>query len=146
MTAPAFDPAVLEAVLPRVMTDEGFRRKPYRCPAGFLTIGYGTNLDAGLDDEEAMFLLEHRLRKAASACLATFAWFVGLDAVRQGVIVMMVYQLGLAGVLEFRDMRRALERGDYAAAAAAMLDSKWATHDSPARAARLAAMMRTGVR
>ena len=29
----------------RVKRDEGFRRYPYRCSAGALTIGYGRNID-----------------------------------------------------------------------------------------------------
>jgi lysozyme len=136
--------SIADAVLPAVMKDEGFRRKPYRCSAGALTVGYGTNLDEGLDDDEAMFLLEHRLMKREHECRQAFPWFARLGPVRQGVIVRMAYQLGTAGVMGFRDMRRALEAGDYAAAADAMLDSKWARHDSPARAHREAAAMRSG--
>lgn len=136
--------SVADAVLPTVMKDEGFRRKPYRCTAGVLTIGYGTNLEEGLDDDEAMFLLEHRLAKREHECRQAFPWFDRLGPVRQGVIVRMAYQLGTAGVMEFRNMRRALEAGDYAAAADAMLDSKWARHDSPARAQREALAMRSG--
>lgn len=135
---------LLDAVLPTLMRDEGFRRTPYRCPAGFLTIGYGTNLDAGLDDAEAMFLLEHRINKAIAGCLATFPWFAGLDAVRSQVVLMMAYQLGIAGVAHFKVMAAAIERCDFAAAADAMLDSKWARADSPARAYRLALAMRRG--
>lgn len=135
---------VFASALPVLMRDEGYRSKPYRCPAGHLTIGFGTNLDAGLDEDEAMYLLEHRLQKAIAACL-TFPWFVGLDEVRQTVVAMMVYQLGVDGVRGFRDMAAALERRDFAAAADAMLDSKWAELDTPARAQRLAMMMRSGV-
>jgi lysozyme len=135
---------LLDAVVPFLMRDEGLRRRPYRCTAGHLTIGYGTNLDAGLDDDEAMFLLEHRINKAISACLATFPWFAGLDAVRSQVVVMMTYQLGIEGVAAFKVMRAALEKRDFAAAADAMLDSKWARADSPARAYRLATAMRRG--
>jgi lysozyme len=135
---------VLDAVIPSLMRDEGFRRKPYRCSAGKLTIGFGTNLDEGLDDDEAMFLLEHRLAQRVLECRQAFPFFERLGPVRQGVIVQMAYQLGTAGVMEFRNMRRALEAGDYAAAADAMVDSKWARSDSPARAHRLADAMRGG--
>jgi lysozyme len=135
---------MLDAVVPMLMRDEGFRRLPYRCSAGHLTIGYGTNLDAGLDDDEAMFLLEHRINKAIAACLSTFPWFAALEGVRSQVLVMMVYQLGIHGVTQFRHMVAALEQGDFAAAADAMLDSKWARADTPARAYRLATAMRRG--
>jgi hypothetical protein len=45
---------------------------------------------------------------------------------------MMAYQLGIDGVAEFHEMRRALERGHYAAAADAMLDSRWGARRAPA--------------
>lgn len=136
---------LIGAVLPSLMKDEGFRRKPYRCPAGKLTIGYGTNLDEGLDDDEAMFLLEHRTAHAIADCLRTFPWFATLDLARQGVVVQLRYQLGLAGLLEFRRLLAALARGDYAVAAAQLLDSKLAREDAPARTARHARTLRTGV-
>lgn len=134
---------VVGQVIPTVMRDEGFRSKPYPDEYGVLTIGYGTNLDEGLDPDEAMFLLEHRLLKRRTELLA-LTWYRPLDVVRQGVVLMMAYQLGTHGVLVFRRMCRALERGDYQAAADEMLDSKWAHRDSPARAQRLAAAMRSG--
>jgi hypothetical protein len=51
-----------------------------------------------------MFLLEHRINKAIAACLSTFPWFAGLDAVRSQVVLMMTYQLG--------DRRRGAVQGD----------------------------------
>lgn len=135
-----------ESVIPSLMKDEGFRAKPYRCTAGKLTIGYGANLEDGIDDDEAMFLLEHRLDKAIADCVRVFPWFASLDAIRQGVIVQMRYQLGLDGLLGFRVMLRAMAHEKYAVAAAEMLDSKWARSDAPKRAQRLALQMRTGTR
>ncbi|MFD2234837.1 glycoside hydrolase family protein, partial [Phaeospirillum tilakii] len=53
----AYDPATLRADLIR---DESLRLKPYRCPAGKLTIGIGRNLDdVGISREEAETLLDH---------------------------------------------------------------------------------------
>lgn len=133
-----------QTVIPSLMRDEGFRSKPYRCTAGKLTIGYGCNLDEGIDDDEAMFLLEHRLDKAIADCVRVFPWFTALNAARQGVVVQMRYQLGLDGLLGFRLFLRAMAHEKYHAAAGEMLDSKWAREDSPSRAQRLANAMRTG--
>lgn len=135
---------VRELVLAPLMRDEGFRRKPYRCSAGKLTIGYGTNLEDGLDDDEAMFLLEHRIDQSILDCQRTFPWFSRLDPVRQAVLVQLRYQLGLDGLLGFRKMLAALERGEYAAAARELLDSKLAREDSPARAHRQAIALGSG--
>jgi lysozyme len=132
------------AVIPALMRDEGFRAKPYRCTAGRLTIGYGTNLDEGLTDDEAMFLLESRVHAAVLDCLRTWPWFTQLDQVRQGVLVQLRYQLGLAGLLGFRRMLAAFGAKDFESAAKELLDSKLARQDSPARAHRLAHQLRTG--
>jgi lysozyme len=56
----------------------------------------------------------------------------------------MTFQLGVSGVMAFKRLLAALERGDWPAAAAEMLDSKWAKEDSPARARRMAAAMASG--
>ena len=44
----------------------------------------------------------------------------------------------------FARMRQALQAGDYATAAAEMLDSKWADDIGPGRSERLAGMMIAG--
>jgi lysozyme len=135
---------VRELVIAPLMRDEGFRSQPYRDAAGVMTIGYGTNLDEGLTKDEAMFLLESRVDASILDCQRAFTWFAELDKARQGVLVQMRYQLGLGGLLGFRQMLAALEAGDAHAAADAMLDSKWARDDTPERALRLSRAMRTG--
>jgi lysozyme len=133
-----------DVLIPQLMKDEGFRSKPYHCTAGKLTIGYGTNIEDGIDADEAMFLLEYRVDKSISACLKAFPWFASLDPVRQGVVVRMVYQLGIGGVLGFRKFCAAMAAGDYETAADEMLDSKWARTDTPARAMRESVTLRRG--
>ena len=126
-----------------VSQEEGFRSHPYRCPAGFLTVGYGTNLDAGLSRLEAELLLRHRLAVIGDALALYLPWWGRLDEVRRGVLTAMAYQMGVAGLLKFRGTLGAVERGDYDAAARGMLASKWA-QQTPARAQRSAAAMRSG--
>lgn len=123
--------------------EEGLRLRPYRCPAGFLTIGYGLNLDAGITTVEAEWLLAHRVRHVECAVAGALSWWSRLDEVRRGVLVALAYQAGVEGLLKFRATLAAVERGDYDTAARQMLRSKWATQ-TPARAARTAEAMRTG--
>ena len=40
-----------------VARHEGFRSHVYRCSAGALTIGYGTNISDGISETEALLLL-----------------------------------------------------------------------------------------
>ncbi len=123
--------------------DEGLRLTPYRDTRGVLTIGYGINLDQGLDRVEADLLLEHRVASRIGELSLRLPVFSTLDPVRQRVVLNMAYQLGVSGLLGFRRLRAALEQGHYARAADEMLDSAWATQ-TPARAQRLARWMRTG--
>lgn len=123
---------------------ESYRKHPYRCTAGKLTIAVGRNLDdVGIDAEEARYLLDRDIARCLDD-LSTFAWFHALDTIRQRALINMRFQLGPGGLRGFRQMLAALERGDYAAAADAALASKWATVDTPARAAEVARMLRTG--
>ena len=126
-----------------VAQEEGFRSTPYRCPAGFLSVGYGLNLDAGISREEAELLLRHRLEVIGDALSLYLPWWSGLDEVRRGVLVGMAYQLGVGGVLKFKGTLGAIQRGDWDAAVWGMLGSKWA-RQTPERAQRSAEAMRSG--
>lgn len=127
-----------------VMRHEGFRSHVYRCTAGALTIGFGTNISDGISQDEAHLLLRHRLQLVVSGLEHRFAWWPHLTPARQQVLASMGYQLGLPGLLRFRRMLLACGRGDYPEGAREMLDSKWAREDSPNRARELAEMMRRG--
>lgn len=127
-----------------VARHEGYRSHVYRCSAGKLTIGYGTNIEEGISQAEALLLLRHRLGLAIGALEHRLQCWSRLTPARQQVLASMQYQLRSPGVFGFRNMLAALERGDYAAAALEMLDSKWARADSPHRARELAEMMRRG--
>ena len=137
------DREFFEWVVDATKSEEGFRSKPYRDSENVLTIGWGTNIEQGIDHTEADFLLRHRLTLAWRDCIRLFPWFASLNNARKAVILQMAYQLGVTGVFTFRKMRAALERGDFDTAAAEMLDSDWHTQ-TPARAVRLSRIMRSG--
>lgn len=128
-----------------VAREEGYRARPYRCSEGYLTVGYGLNLDAGLPEPEARALLTMRLDTLEREVLAALPWAGRLDGVRLGVLVAMAYQLkgGVAGLLKYRATLPLVQAGDYKGAARQMLRSLWA-RQTPARARRTAEAMRTG--
>ena len=127
-----------------IADDEGFRSHLYKCTAGAWTIGYGTNLSDGIDRDEALLLMRHRLGKVIAALESRLPFWPKLTDDRRRVLANMGYQLGILGLMRFKRMLAALERGDYEAAAREMLDSKWARQDSPGRAQELAEMLRRG--
>lgn len=133
-----------EALRQDLIRDEGLRLTVYQCPAGYQTVGVGRNLEGrGISKAEAMVLLDNDI----NACLddlATFAWWGALNPVRSKALLNMRFQLGSGGFRAFKQMLAALEQRDYAAAAVAARDSKWAREDSPARAQRVTAQIASG--
>jgi lysozyme len=131
-------------LLDQLKRDEGLRLTPYRCTAGKLTIGYGRNLeDVGISKEEAEFLLASDLAKAKIDAAKYIPWFWKLTPPRQAVLVNMAFNMGINGLLKFKNTLRLIETGEYAEAAKAMLDSKWAEQTGQ-RALRLSVQLNTG--
>jgi lysozyme len=123
---------------------EGLRLKPYTDTVGKLTIGYGHNLsDLGLRPDEAEYLFVNDLDRATAELLQRLPWIAMLDEVRHAVLIDMSFNLGIGGLLGFKQTLASVQRGDYEAAAKGMMRSKWATQVG-GRASRLAMMMRSG--
>jgi lysozyme len=144
------DITLLESELRR---DEGVRYFPYRDTRGFLTVACGHNLQAKpLPSEWAYPLNDAQVDQLLASDLAdTFAnldrnlpWWRSLDEVRQRVVANMAFNLGVGKLLGFKNALGAMQRGSYAVAAAAMLNSAWASQVG-ARAQRLAKAMEDGV-
>ena len=132
-------------IVEQLKRDEGVRLKPYRDSVGKLTIGIGRNLDdVGIDAGEADYLLRNDVLRAGLALSTALPWTDTLDDARRGVLLNMTFNLGIAGLLTFKNTLSLIENGHYAAAAAAMLDSKWAAQTGP-RAHRLSQQMEQGV-
>ncbi|MBF0622816.1 MAG: glycoside hydrolase family protein [Magnetococcales bacterium] len=128
----------------QLVLHEGMRTEPYHCTAGKLTIGVGRNLDdVGISEDEAMVLLANDIAKAEAEVSDRISAYAGLDEVRKRVLVDMSFNMGIGGLLKFKNMLAALEAGDYAETARQMLDSRWARQVG-SRSERLSTMMETG--
>jgi lysozyme len=133
---------LLTKIKDKIKFFEGYDSRPYLCPEGYLTIGYGFNYDSnplpantpkhlltslfekGFTEELAEWLLDHFVQ-AAFGTARTFTWFEKLNTPRKAVIVDMLYQMNHGKLLKFRKMLDALNKGDYTLAAHEMRDSKW---------------------
>lgn len=141
---------MLHSAINELKRSEGWRSKPYLCPFGFPTVGWGFRIGPqGADIKQYQFTLP---QSAGDAWLQELVGQVaqriapqlaGLSEPRQAVLVCMAYQMGVEGLLAFKKMLAATERGDYATAAAEMLNSRWA-RQTPVRAQRMAKQMETG--
>jgi lysozyme len=105
---------------------EGLKLKPYVCPAKKLTIGYGRNLqDNGISKNEAELLLENDLFNIKLLLEDKIKFFHLLDDVRQNVLIEMAYNMGVTGLLKFKNTLNYLKNKDYEKASIEMLDSQW---------------------
>lgn len=124
--------------------EEGYRKHPYECTAGKLTIGIGRNLDdRGISKLEAHFLLANDIDTAIDELKVSLPFFKELSPIRQVVLVDMTFNLGITGLLKFKNTLRLIEEGKYSAAAKEMLNSRWAKQVGR-RAKRLSRMMESG--
>lgn len=128
-----------------IAAEEGYRQFPYRCTAGKLTIGYGFNLDdTGLSEAESAAILHMRIDELRDKLKSRFPWFAGLAPARQAALLSMAYQMGVLGLMGFTTTMRLLADGQWAEASRQMLNSRWATKQTPERARRTAYMVRYG--
>jgi lysozyme len=128
--------------------DEGEVLHAYQDHLGYWTIGIGRLIDkrkgGGISEEESAYLFENDVAEKTRELRRRLPWFTKLDPVRQGVLLNMAFQMGVTGLLGFKNTLAMVERKDYAGAARGMLKSKWATQ-TPERAYRLSEQMKTGV-
>lgn len=128
-----------------LIRDEGLKLKPYKCTAGKTTIGVGRNLDdVGISEHEARYLLDLDISRVTHDLDRDCPWWVKLNEARARALVNMAFNLGIAGLLKFRNMLAALAEGRWDDAADAALDSLWARQVGQ-RAQRIAQTFRTGV-
>lgn len=142
-----------DAIKKMLIAEEDIRPSPYDCktgkavlaPVGKVTIGVGRNLiDNPLSEEEIFFLLDNDITRIWTAAVEMFPGYSDWKQGRQLALLNMIFQLGVGGVCNFRDMLECIDRGDWDGAAREVLDSDLARNDTPARARRVSEMFRTG--
>lgn len=142
-------------LIEQVKFEEGFRSRIYKCTSGHNTIGFGHNLDAKpyykgirikapLNKTLAYEILLDDLIQATNITTRRWPAFYKLSGARKDAIVQMAFQLGIDGLLGFKNMRKAIEQEDWSSAHSHALDSKWAKIDTPNRAKRVAGQLLTG--
>lgn len=135
---------MIDELIAQLRRDEGVRLMPYKDSVGLLTIGVGRCLDrVGISNVEADFLMKNDINRTMADLDKSLPWWVTLDEPRRGALVNMAFNLGVAGLMGFKNTLALIQQGRYADAAENMLLSKWATQVGP-RAQRLAQQMRTG--
>jgi lysozyme len=134
-------------LLRQLQRDEGFKEHAYQDHLGYWTIGFGRLIDerkgGHITLEEGLFLLNNDIDEKTEELLKRLPWVNDLDDARKGALVNMAFQMGVDGLLKFKNTLELIKNGKYKEASDAMLDSLWAKQ-TPNRASRLSAQMKTG--
>ena len=130
-----------------IEAEEGREPCAYQDTLGFWTIGVGRLIDkrkgGGLSEDEIDYLLNNDIRAKTAEVRAALPWFDGLNEARQAVLIGMAFQMGIGGLLAFKNTLVAIRDARWEQAQAGMLSSLWAKQ-TPQRAARMARQMLTG--
>ena len=117
-----------------IKENEGFAGSPYNDSLGIPTIGYGTKLP--ISTKEGELLLNNRLARKIAKLHYSEPVVDKLPEPIRVVLYEMAYQLGVSGVLKFKNMFEALKDRDYIRMIAEMKNSKW-YHQTPNRVNKL---------
>lgn len=143
-----------EKLIQQLTTHEGKVLKVYKCPAGYLTIGVGRNLETkglsssevkalglgssdktkviellktrGISDAESDLLLSNDIDFFTGELQKNLPWFNSLPEQVKIVLVDMAFNLGIAGLLKFKNTLGLIKDGKYKEASVEMLKSAWA--------------------
>jgi len=125
--------------------DEGFVPHEYKDSLGYSTIGYGRLIDkrkgGGLTEDEADYLLSNDVAKAWEQVKKAIPWITDQPETVQRGLVNMAFQMGIDGLLGFKNSLAFIKAGEYDKARSNMEQSKW-FKQTPARAKRVISMIR----
>ncbi len=130
-----------------LLREEGFVSHAYRDHLGYWTIGIGRLIDkekgGGITQVEAFYLLLNDVDKIKTKLNGKLPWWRDLDDTRRTILISMAYQMGVDGLLSFKNTLRYVRKGEWKKAANGMRASKWA-RQTPGRAERMARAMESG--
>ncbi len=138
------------AIMKRIKSEEGFVPKPYKDTKGIQTTGYGFNLEDSvmrslipkeyltggvMPEKVANEVFGKRYGMAAKDAGSYLPGLEEHPAQVQEVLIDMAYNMGLPGLMSFKNTKKMLQNRDYAGASKGVLQSKYAK-DVPNRAKR----------
>lgn len=134
-------------LIKQLRSEEGEVLHAYTDTLGLLTIGVGRLIDkrkgGGITAEESAYLLQNDIDKINKALDLRLPWWRSLTEPRQAVLQGMAFQMGIDGLLGFKNTLAMVQRGDFLGASKGMLASLWAKQ-TPGRAKRMSDQMKTG--
>lgn len=136
--------------------EEGYREKPYVDTEGYPTVACGikigpkgaslSNYTFTVPRKVGDVWLQSFVDSTINQCRSNPAIYAALqkcNPARADILISMAFNLGVSGLAGFRNTLVLISNGNFNAASAEMLNSRWASQ-VPNRAKRHAAVMRSG--
>lgn len=149
----------MSEIVNRLKFHEGCVLFPYKDTRGYLTIGIGRCIDTnpftddelkvigdwkhGITREMAYMLCRNDIDRCISDLRKKVEFFDKLDNERQYVLIDLCFNIGIKGLLKFKNMLSALGTGNWNKAVDELLNSKYASQVGK-RAVRLANTIKNG--
>lgn len=134
-----------EQILTDLKRHEGWRPSVYQDHLGYWTLGFGFMVDerkqGRIPHEVGHYWLAWEVDRITARLSMALDWFDDAPEPVQRALVNMAYQLGVSGLLRFRNTLALLQAGKYQDAAAEALRSRWA-EQTPKRAQEVAGWIR----
>jgi lysozyme len=128
-----------------IKREEGWSGTVYQDSLGFWTIGFGFLVDSRKGDKLPMSVaeawLDYKIQEKVDALFLALPWLTDQPEEVQNALINMAYQLGVEGLLKFKNTLALLKAGDRQGAADNALKSLWA-RQTPQRAKRVTDMIR----
>ena len=116
----------------RIKKNEGFSYKPYKDQLGFLTIGYGhlilPNEKKLLEKKIKRTELEKIFQQDFNKALKNFNFFLNTlstNKKEKELLIEMIFQIGIKGVLKFKNLLQNMSQGNTHLVCFEMMDSLW---------------------
>ena len=128
----------IDNIYDQLTRDEEKRNRMYLDSVGKHTIGVGHNLDdKPISDRACQVILEDDVADARDDLHRALPWVAGLSEPRQAALLNMCFNMGLGGLLTFKNALKALQEGRWEDARKDILSSTYAKQVGP-RAHRVA--------
>lgn len=135
-----------EKLKQELVSDEGIVLHYYNDSLGYATIGVGRLIDqrkgGGITKDEALYLLDNDIERKSAEVYRALPWLKTHPDEVQRAVINMAFQMGIVGLLTFKNTLSLIEQHKYKEAADNALKSKWATQ-TPNRAKRVTDMIRS---
>ncbi len=117
----------IQALKASLTLHEGKSFLPYPDTEGVETIGVGHNLQRPISEAAVQQILSDDINTAVAELDRAFKGWRNHSEARQTVLVELMFAMGAPSLSKFVKFWAAMDRKDYTAAAAQLIDSKWAT-------------------